>query len=323
MTEDASRSFTGRWWTYQRERFPLLGHGPVILAFSASAVAYSALLRQPLDGPAAAPPPIAFLVAFAVCLGLFLQLRIADEHKDFAEDLAHRPYRPVQRGLVSLRELRVLFILIAVGQLGLAMLLSPILAGLLLVTWTYLALMSKEFFLGEALRARPILYLASHMLIMPLIDLFATGCDWTIAPSERPGAAAGLAWFLATSYGNGLAVELGRKIRVPADEEPGVETYSALWGRRVAIAAWLGACAAAGSCAIVAAWWIDFLWPMAIVVAGALLLAIATGASVLATDAPKAGKRIEVVAGLWTIGVSLTLGVAPLMLRVFSERGAA
>ena len=31
-------TMTNRWWIYQQERFPLAGHGPLILAFSASAV---------------------------------------------------------------------------------------------------------------------------------------------------------------------------------------------------------------------------------------------------------------------------------------------
>ena len=34
-----------RWWIYQKERFPLLAHGPLIFAFSACAVAFSSLLR--------------------------------------------------------------------------------------------------------------------------------------------------------------------------------------------------------------------------------------------------------------------------------------
>ena len=35
-----------RWWVYQGERFPLLQHGPLILAFSFSAVAFSWMLRS-------------------------------------------------------------------------------------------------------------------------------------------------------------------------------------------------------------------------------------------------------------------------------------
>ena len=34
-----------RWWIYQRERFPIVGHGALIAAFSLSAVCYSMLRR--------------------------------------------------------------------------------------------------------------------------------------------------------------------------------------------------------------------------------------------------------------------------------------
>jgi len=66
---------------------------------------------------AAAPEWPMFLTAFGVCLLMFLQLRIADEFKDAAEDARWRPCRPVPRGLVSLKELRGVFILAALIQL--------------------------------------------------------------------------------------------------------------------------------------------------------------------------------------------------------------
>ena len=65
-----------RWWTYQKERFPIAAHGPLILAFSACAVSYSALLRV------GTPEFSGYVVAFVTCLLFFLQLRIADEFKD-------------------------------------------------------------------------------------------------------------------------------------------------------------------------------------------------------------------------------------------------
>ena len=49
------------------------------------------------------------------------------------------------------------------------------LVGLLAVTWAYLAVMYKEFFVRDWLKRWPIVYMVSHMAIMPLIDLFATG----------------------------------------------------------------------------------------------------------------------------------------------------
>jgi 4-hydroxybenzoate polyprenyltransferase len=36
-------------------------------------------------------------------------------------------------------------------------------------------------------------------------------------------------------------IEVGRKIRAPADEEPGVDTYSSVWGCSKAVLIWLSA----------------------------------------------------------------------------------
>ena len=90
--------------------------------------------------------------------------------------------------------------------------------------------------------------MASHMLILPLVDLYATACDWRVAGVRE--APVGLYWFLVVSYLNGIVIEIGRKTRAAADEEQGVETYSALWGAQGAARAWLLAIVTTG----VAAW---------------------------------------------------------------------
>src|SRR5207248_2175394 len=102
-----------RWWTYQRERFPVVAHGILIAAFSSSAVCFSTLLR----GRTTPPQLLALIVAFGTAFLFFLQLRIADEFKDCEEDSRYRPYRAVPRGLVSLRELAVLGVAAAAVQL--------------------------------------------------------------------------------------------------------------------------------------------------------------------------------------------------------------
>lgn len=297
-----------RWWIYQRERFPLIAHGPLILAFSASAVSYSALLRG-ADHP---PPLISFVVAFLVSLGSFFLLRIADEFKDAEEDAQFRPYRPVPRGLVRLRELAWIGVGVAVLQLLLAARIGWVLAGLLAVTWIYFGLMSKEFFARHWLKARPVIYLFSHMLIMPLVDWFATGCDWVQAGSGMP---AGLFWFLAASFCNGIVIELGRKIRAPAQEEKGVETYTFLWGRKNAVNAWLGAMAATLACAMIAARNIAFMPTVGITLGGLWLLAAILGFGFVRTVSGRLARMIEAYSGVWTIALYLTLGVVPLWFR--------
>jgi len=303
--------WTERWWTYQKERFPLVAHGVLIATFSYAAVCFSALLR----GSTQLPDWGSAIVAFVTCLLLFLQLRIADEFKDIEEDTQWRSYRPVPRGLVTLRQLGILFIMAAAVQATLAIWLDPKLLIILIVTWIYLALMTREFFAREWLKSRPVIYMTSHMAIMPLIDLYATSTDWMPNQTYPP---AGLAWFLFASYFNGLVIEIGRKIRVPADEEEGVETYSALWGRPVAVIAWVGAMLLCAGCAIVAARAIQFQTTVIIVATSAIVLAVAAGIWVSKTNRSKAGKHIENFSGLWTIALYTTLGIIPMFIRLLS-----
>lgn len=304
----------GRWWIYQRERFPLFAHGPLVLAFSSSAVCFSAMLR----GNDSFPPGSSFAVAFGTCLLFFLQLRLADEFKDFEEDSRYRPYRPVPRGLIKLRELGWLWVATGVLQLLLALWLAPWLLLVLLIGWTYLALMSVEFFARDWLKARPITYLWTHMLIMPLVDLYATACDWVPAGMKAPPA--GLLWFLAASFFNGIVIEFGRKIRSPADEETGVQTYSVLWGRRKAACAWLGMLGATACCAWQAAKRIDFFWPVWIATMTILVLAGVAAIRFLRQPVPGGGKRFELLAGLWTLVLYLSLGLGPLLWRTIQNR---
>jgi 4-hydroxybenzoate polyprenyltransferase len=299
-----------RWWIYQRERFPLLGHAPLVAAFSFSAVAYSSLLR----GVTQLPDFTIWLVAFLTSLAFFMQLRIADEFKDIEEDSLYRPYRPVPRGLVSLRELGWVGVLLALLQLGFALWLFPPLLFILLGTWIYLALMSHEFFAREWLKARPITYLWSHMLIMPLIDFYATACDWLVVAGEVASAAVpnGLFWFLIVSFFNGIVIEIGRKIRAPEDEETGVETYTILWGQKQAVLVWLGILLVTALSAWIAAWQIDFFWPMALILTTLLSIAALAGWHFLRHLKPGAGKRFEIIAGVWTLCMYLSLGAGPL-----------
>lgn len=294
-----------RWWIYQKERFPLLAHGPLIAAFSACAVSFSALLR---GAPAAGWQM--FATAFGVCVLMFLQLRIADEFKDADEDARWRPYRPVPRGLVTLGELRVLFIMAAIVQTALVLWLDARLLVVLGIAWSYLALMSVEFFCRDWLKKRPVVYLISHMGIMPLVDFFGTACEWLPRGSSAPS---GLGWFLAASFFNGIVIEIGRKLRQPSDEEEGVETYSRLWGKSGSAAVWLIALVATGTCASMAAGVIGFAWP--VIVSLSILLAIAIGFVFLFLRGSLSGKKLEIIAAAWTLILYLMLGLVPLLMR--------
>ena len=291
-----------RWWTYQKERFPIFQHGPLVAAFSSCAVSYSSMLTG--------EPPVwqSFVVAFTTCLLFFLQLRIADEFKDAEEDATYRPYRAVPRGLVQLKELGFVFIAAALIQLALALLYSPELGIVLIIAWVYLALMSVEFFARDWLKARPITYLWTHMLIMPIVDFYATACHW-IPSGQKPWM--GLAFFLAASFWNGLVIEIGRKLRQPDGEEAGVPTYSKLWGLQKAAWVWFFCLLTTTIFASLAASLIDFTLP----VIASLSLILLWALKVVIESKHTQAKTFELLSGVWTLILYLSLGIIPLIIH--------
>ena len=318
MSETASpsqrketRGLAARLWEYQAERFPVFKHGALIVAFGASAVCLSALLRG------GTPNPLAVVVAVLVLFGVFFQLRVADEHKDNEDDTKFRPERPVPRGLVTLAELRGVAIGVGVAQIALTAWLDWRLLGPLLLVWGWLALMTKEFFVPAWLKKRPLAYMISHMAIMPLIDLYATACDWLpVGDGGHSGFGLTLGAFLLLSLVNGSAIEIARKCWAPEQEREGVETYSRLWGpgrsgiavvgivlAGFALAAFINARSEAGhwtlaGLALVTAW---VAWS-AIDYAG--------------TPTPKTAKTLETVSGVFVLANYLLLGVVPLLLSL-------
>ncbi|HVO82860.1 MAG TPA: UbiA family prenyltransferase, partial [Syntrophobacteria bacterium] len=290
-----------RWWIYQRERFPVVVHGMLIAALCAGVLLFSAKARGNPDLPGLRTCAAAFVSVFL----FFLQLRIADEFKDYQDDLKYRPYRPVPRGLVRLSELGRLGLASAAVQLGLALWLNPRMILPLVLVWAYMVLMSKEFFVATWLKSHPLAYLASHMVIMPLIYFYIAACDWWAAGGAMPR---GLVWLLAAGFFTGTVVEFGRKIRAPHDEEPGVETYSALWGRRRAIRAWLAASALASLFILVAAGRNQFAVPMAVLLAVLLACEAASARRFLRSPARGSGKRIDRISGISTLLLHLGMG---------------
>jgi 4-hydroxybenzoate polyprenyltransferase len=310
IAQPLPRTSANRWWIYQKERFPLAAYVPLIAAFSFAAVGYSTLGRGSVTGPGWRQTA----VAFATSLLFFLQLRLADEFKDFEDDLRYRPYRPVQRGLVQLRDIAFVGVASAPLQLLLAFWLSIRLLPLLVIAWAYLLLMSKEFFVPRWLKRHPLLYMLSHMVITPMIFLFASACDWVTAGFTRPST--GLLWMLAVGYFNGIVIEIGRKVRAPEDEETGVETYSFLWGSRNAVLAWLGAIAASAAFAYVAARDIHIAQLTVSLLLPAILSTAIAAFAFLADRRKGRGKWIESLSGFWVLLAYLTLGAIPLLLRL-------
>ena len=295
MNESAAHgSLMRRLMAYASERFPLAAYLPMILLSSAAAIGYSRVAR----GAPGFAPPASFLAAAFTLLASFFALRVADEHKDADVDRRTRPELPVPRGLVTLRELRAAATALAIVAAAANAVLAPVLLIPLGGIALWLSLMTREFFARQWLRRRPAAYLASHMAIMPLLFLYATATDWMAAGTGAPRS---LWLFLAASYATGLVLEIGRKIRSPGEERPGVETYTGSWGSTRATTAWLASLAASAVLITATAMAVRSAWTP--VAAPLLAIAVSTMAMrfVRADPAERCGKQIELASAVWTL----------------------
>ncbi len=301
----AEENVMRRLWLYQAERFPVIKTAVLVGVFSAASISVSAHLSG-----RALPGLWTFAGVWVVVIILFFQMRACDEYKDLAEDTRYRPERPIPSGLVSLR--LILGLAGAGGALALIVAGSIYypLIGVLLLVWLWLGLMTFEFFVPEWLKARPALYLTSHMVIMPLITLFITAAEWLPHGWQVPD---GLWLFLALGFINGCVLEIGRKVWAPASECEGVETYSALLGPSRAALLWMGASAVA---------WLLLLGvgvalgvSLLIGIPGFVALVVVVGAAIrfARNPTPKGQKLIDRLAGLWVLVCYALAGFMPFL----------
>ena len=206
-------------WAYLLERFPPGPYSLLVVLFYGSA----ALVCASLVGAEASfrwQPPVVMLL-------LFFHLRVFDEQKDFEEDRHAHPDRLLSRGIITLAFLTRVAIASVVLQGLLALSLSPEAFGAWLICFLFTLTMRVEFGVGKWLNQRPMLYALTHNPITPLLGVFV----W--ASTELPWVD-DYGWYLGSVAMGALAFELGRKIRLPQEEQEGVSTYSKSFGRRKA-----------------------------------------------------------------------------------------
>lgn len=301
--------FIKRFYIYQKERFPFVAHGLLIAAFSFSAIAYSRLCSH-VDG-------FVNWRLYFICLfntiTLFFLLRIFDEFKDKEDDALYRKYLPVPRGLISLTELRTIGIITFILQLLVNIWFVPRMLPLFAMVIVYLLLMGKEFFVTTWLKKHQFWYVVSHMLIIPLVDVYASGFDWLL---DNRFAPTGLLYFFGVSFMNGIVLEIGRKIKTADKEEEGVVSYTKLLGTKGAPVVWILVLATTLLLAMAAAYYAGHASVTYIVLGVLFLLCSFPALLFLNKFTPRWAKFIEYASALWTFGMYLTLGGIPMLIQL-------
>lgn len=298
-----------RFWIYQKERFPIFAHGPLILMFTFSAIAYSRICRQQ-EGFINS---MDFIAGFITVFCIFLMVRILDEFKDADIDAKYRTELPVPRGLVKLKELKILGVIVVLIQIAVVLLVHPSMFLFYLIVMAWLTLMTFEFFAHDWLNKHMFFYVASHMVIIPLVDIYASGLDWYLH-----GAAPhlGLLFFFGVSYFNGIVLEVGRKLKNPSQEKEGVVTYSGMHGYRKGANLWMlflliTAIIAAGACYYAGLSSISY-----VVLAIVFIICIVFAFRYKSDPTVSASKHLEILSGIWTLLMYGVLGGIPGIIKL-------
>ena len=215
--------FLQRLWAFLKERFPLPTQGFLIVSYYSS----NQFLAHALERPGEMHYSLKSLAGAVTMLFLFFHLRVLDEHKDYEEDCKHYPDRVLQRGLITLRHLKILGACAVAGMIGLSSLCGIAALVSVLMALAYSFLMAKEFFVPAWLKRHFLTYAVSHMLIMPLFALVVYSFATQKYPWEAP------AWFWLYSFVGFFVAfnwEISRKIRAPEDEIEGVDSYTKVFG---------------------------------------------------------------------------------------------
>src|SRR5215471_10239683 len=166
MSVSRQSPFIQRFFAWINERFPL-GNAVLFLVIYAAGLLWGRLLTH--DGRLLLS--LADVPGFFGFWAFFLMLRVFDEHKDYELDLRNHPQRVLQSGLITLGHLKVVGAIAIAVQLAVSLLadrgFGPT-TRVWLVVMAWSALMAREFFVGEWLGKRLVLYALSHMVVLPL-----------------------------------------------------------------------------------------------------------------------------------------------------------
>ncbi len=294
----------GAFREYLAERFPV----PVTLLLSlATAGAAITVVQTPILRWGADLLVEGHLVTFTLLMFLLLfHLRVFDEHKDFAQDAATRPDRPVQRGLVTLHQLKVAGAIAIALELVIAAWFGWRGALWWLLPLGYSVLMLFEFFAPHWLAKRYLLYAISHSAITSMVCaafVLSTG-----APADER------LWVLcAMALASTFTIDVLRKTWMPTSEITGVDS----WSRLVGVGP---ACALGGGLLVIAAACSAYLgfapgagiyWAP---VAGLITAwALAELYKFAKHPTAKGEKNLQVVAGVHYLGVWLGIPVSAMI----------
>ena len=157
-------------------------------------------------------------------------VRVLDEIKDFNFDSEHHKDRPVQRGLITLKELFTINFILLVILFFISIYSSMLAFTFLMAALVYSMVAGFDFFMGRKIRDHFFIY---NVLCLLQLLLFQVHIYLILVPTLNfydPLLYIHFFFVLA----NSSVIEVGRKMKVKKNESTGRDTYSSRMGKKKA-----------------------------------------------------------------------------------------
>jgi 4-hydroxybenzoate polyprenyltransferase len=203
-----------------RERFPI--HLLFLFCFLSVRSISVGLVRSP-----------ELVVLTILYLLFFLYLRILDEFKDFRYDETNHKDRPLQRGLVTKKDLVSLLFVTIFSMAGCVIYLGGYWAFTIIV-FLYSLCMYREFYCHDWLKKHMVIYLVSHQIVfVPLWMYFFSVVTKEYRFIFNPAHISLLLYMILPV----VIMEIGRKMvhRHSHTGKKTNDTYAYIWGEKGAV----------------------------------------------------------------------------------------
>jgi len=199
-----------RFYIYQNERFPIvllsLSLFPVVL--SSAAVMSKFMLTN-------------IFLSFFVSLAYIFHIRVNDEYRDFEHDTKHHSTRPLQRGVITLHDLKLInvFAIFVVAFTAIFYGTEAIFIAIIMILYSYFA--KYDFFCKEKIRKHFYIYNFVHIIQIFLLQIFV----YIIVAHKIQFTEILFFHFLFTLTGT-IIFEFARKLKIPGEDGTGTDTYT-------------------------------------------------------------------------------------------------
>lgn len=217
----------GNWWILIKERFSPASYVPMIFLFSwANGLFFSSTLGLEWNWGR-------FTCVFLLMLSFFFRMRLFDEIKDYEVDLKVNPTRPLARGILTVRQVKVALLFLIIFEIGLASTLGVYSLLIHAAAMGYSLLMYEEFFIGDALRPHLTTYAVTHTFVSVLLGLSSGVAMTGVNPQE---ITLPLWIFIFMNWAFFNLFEFARKTFASSEERPHVPSYSNIFTDKGALA---------------------------------------------------------------------------------------